>query len=33
MRSLGSFGLDLGVSLHTFLRWLAVTFGHRYGLS
>ncbi len=28
-----SFGLDLGVGLHAFLRWLAVTFGLGYGLS
>ncbi|NQE71274.1 hypothetical protein NG2371_05746 [Nocardia gamkensis] len=30
---MGPFGLDLGVGLHMFLRWLAITFGIGYGLS
>jgi hypothetical protein len=33
MRSMDSFGLDIGVALHAFLRWMAVTFGLGYGLS
>lgn len=30
---MGSFGLDLGVGLNVFLRWLAITFGLGFGLS
>ncbi|MGK8521135.1 hypothetical protein ACRS6B_06035 [Nocardia asteroides] len=33
MRSMGSFGLDLGVGLGLFARWLEVMFGLDFGLS